>query len=67
MQSHDEQSRQYFIIGNLLLAGALLMLFFFGPLWEKIGVMALVVWMGMAAGGIYLVLKDKRNDNPPPL
>jgi len=66
IKSPDDTSRMYFIAGNILLACALLMLFFFVPLWERIGVFALVIWMGMAAFGVYLIMQDKRHDNLPP-
>ncbi|MFW6343036.1 MAG: hypothetical protein ACOC00_08440 [Halothiobacillaceae bacterium] len=65
-QEQESRSRAYFIAGNLVLAIALIMLFFFGPLWERLGVGALVLWMATAALGVFLIMKDQRQvDNPP--
>lgn len=62
----ENRSRTYFIAGNIVLAIALVMLFFFGSLWERLGVGALILWMVTAAVGVYLVMKDQRQvDNPP--
>jgi len=35
------------------------MLLFMGHLWELMGAWSLVLWMVMAAGGVYLIAKDK--------
>lgn len=48
-----------FVIGNILLGLAALMLFFFVPLWELMGVVALFLWMVLAAAGVYFIVKDK--------
>jgi len=48
-----------FVIGNIFLGAAALMLFFFVALWELIGVVALFLWMALAAIGVYFIVKDK--------
>ena len=57
-------SKTSFWIGNALLAMALLMLFNMNPLAERFGLLAFVIWAGLAAGGIYLVMKDKHEEPP---
>lgn len=51
-----EQSRNFWI-GNVLLALALLMLFFIDDLWKLLDVGALVLWMFTAAAGTYFIMK----------
>lgn len=55
----DPNHSSSFWLGNALLALALVALIFLGRLWEVMGAMAMVLWMGLAAVGIYLVTKDK--------
>ncbi|MFN3752121.1 MAG: hypothetical protein ACK4SR_12205 [Thiobacillus sp.] len=55
-----------FWIGNGILAVAMLVLFFMGPLSEALGIWAAVLWMGLAAVGMALVVSDKRDEPPPP-
>lgn len=55
----DPQQKPAFWIGNGLLALALAMLFFLGPLSEILGAWAMVLWMGLAGVGMYLITKDK--------
>jgi hypothetical protein len=56
---NDTRHSASFWFGNALLALALAILFFFGDLWQTLGVWAMVLWMGLAAGGIYLVTLDQ--------
>lgn len=62
--SFDDGSRSLFFLGNVILAGAAIMLLFFGTLWEYLGVWALFLWMVMAVLGVYLIVKD-RDPSPP--
>ena len=48
-----------FWIGNALLAVALIMLLELGSIWAALGAWAMVLWMGLAGVGIYLVMQDK--------
>lgn len=48
-----------FWIGNVLLGLAMVMLLFLEQLWAVMGSWALGLWMVLAAGGMYLVTKDK--------
>ncbi len=49
-----------FWLGNAILAAAMLMLLFMGSAWESLGIGAMVLWIGLVALGVYLVmLKDK--------
>jgi hypothetical protein len=64
MQNRDDGTRLYFILGNVILGLAAVMLFFFGTLWEHLGVVALVIWMVMAALGVYFISRG-RDPSPP--
>lgn len=55
----EPQKQRNFILGNGLLALAALAIFFFGPLWERFGIGALVGWMVLAALGVYFVTRDR--------
>jgi hypothetical protein len=55
----DPHQKPAFWIGNGLLVVALAILFFLGPISELLGAWAMVLWMGLAAIGIYLITKDK--------
>jgi hypothetical protein len=55
----DPHHKPAFWIGNGLLVVALAILFFLGPISELLGAWAMVLWMGLAAIGIYLITKDK--------
>lgn len=48
-----------FWIGNGLLALALTSLLFMGPLSENLGVWAMILWMVLAAVGMYFLMTDK--------
>jgi len=61
----DKHSRNFWI-GNGILAVAMLTLFFMGPLSEALGVWAAVLWMGLAAVGMVLLMSDRRDEAPPP-
>jgi hypothetical protein len=49
-----------------VLALAMLMLFFMGPLSNALGIWAAVLWMGLAAVGMTLLMSDKTDEPPPP-
>ena len=55
----DTQHTPHFWLGNALLGVSLVMLIFLGGLWEALGVWAMVLWMGLAGTGMYLITKDK--------
>jgi len=55
----DPNHSASFWIGNALLGLALVVLIFQGRLWEMMGSLAMLLWMGMAGAGIYLVTRDK--------
>lgn len=58
-----EKSRFWF--GNAVLAVAMLILFFMEPLSQALGFGAVVLWMVLAALGVYLLMTSK--DEAPPL
>jgi hypothetical protein len=64
MTPSEDRKRLHFILGNVVLALAALMLLFMGRLWEMLGAWSLILWMVMAAGGVYLIAKD-RDVGPP--
>ncbi|SFD80191.1 hypothetical protein SAMN05660831_02324 [Thiohalospira halophila DSM 15071] len=61
----EPQKQRNFVLGNALLALAALAIFFFGPLWERFGIGALVGWMVLAAVGVYLVTRDRDTPGGP--
>lgn len=58
--------RRNFWIGNTVLALAMLLLFFMGPLSDALGIWAVVLWMVLAAAGMGLIMSDKSEDPPAP-
>lgn len=58
MQDTKKQRTQFWL-GNGLLALALAALFFMAPLSEVLGVGAMVLWMALAAAGMYFVMQDR--------
>ncbi|MHB1053766.1 MAG: hypothetical protein ACYCZT_11965 [Thiobacillus sp.] len=58
--------RRNFWSGNVVLALAMLMLFFMGPLSNALGIWAAVLWMVLAAVGVGLIMSDKSEDPPAP-
>ena len=57
--------RSKFMIGNILLAIALGTLLFMGSLSERFGFWAVVLWMVLAAAGIYFIMADKNDPSEP--
>ncbi len=55
-----------FWIGNAVLAVAMLMMFFMGPLSDALGIWAAVLWMVLAAVGMGLIMSDKSEEPPAP-
>lgn len=58
--------RRNFWIGNAVLALAMLLLFFMGPLSNALGIWAAVLWMVLAAAGMGLIMSDKSEAPPAP-
>jgi hypothetical protein len=54
-----------FWIGNGILAVAMLMLFYMGPLSDALGIWAAVLWMVVAGVGMALLLSDKSEPPAP--
>lgn len=54
-----------FWLGNGILAVAMLMLFYMGPLSEALGIWAAVLWMVVAGVGMALLLSDKSEPPAP--
>jgi hypothetical protein len=55
-----------FWFGNAVLALAMLMLLFMGPLSNALGIWAAVLWMVLAAVGMTLLMSDKSDEPPSP-
>ena len=60
-----KRSRNFWI-GNTVLALAMLLLLFMGPLSDALGIWAAVLWMVLAAVGMMLVMSDKSDEPPAP-
>jgi hypothetical protein len=58
--------KRNFWIGNAVLAMAMLLLLFMGPLSDALGIWAAVLWMVLAAVGMTLVMSDKSDEPPAP-
>lgn len=54
-----------FWLGNAILAVALVVLLGLGPLWELMGVWAMVLWIALAAAGVILVMSDRQSPGGP--
>jgi hypothetical protein len=54
-----------FIVGNVLLGLALVMLMFIDSLWAALGGWAMGLWMVLAGAGMYLVMTEKRASTLP--
>lgn len=52
-----------FWLGNAILALALLILLNIGALWEQMGMMAMVLWVGVVGVGAYFVLTAQSEGN----
>lgn len=61
----DAKTKTSFIVGNILLALCLGMLFFINDIWAALGSAAMLLWAGLAAAGMYLVMSDKRDSTLP--
>jgi hypothetical protein len=57
--------RATFLLGNLLLGAALVVLIFLGTLWTYLGVWTMVLWIVLAGVGMTLVVSDKGNPDLP--
>lgn len=55
-----------FWLGNGILALAMLMLFFMGPISDALGIWSVVIWMGLAGVGMALLISDKSDEPPEP-
>jgi hypothetical protein len=53
------------MLGNILLALGLGTLLFMGTLSDYLGFWAVVLWMVLAAAGIYLIMADKNDPSEP--
>lgn len=63
-----KRKRLRFILGNVILGLAAAMLLFLERLWALLGAWSLVLWMVMAAAGVYLITRDKDGGpGDPPL
>ena len=54
-----------FVLGNVILSICVVMLMFMGSLWQYLGAGALVLWMVLAAAGMYFIMGEKRNPKLP--
>ncbi len=52
------------LVGNALLFVAFVMLLYFGALWERFGVGAFLLWMGVAALGVYAIMNGGDPGDP---
>jgi hypothetical protein len=62
---NDTRRSSGFWIGNILLAIALGMLIFMGPLSQMLGIWAMALWMVLAGAGFHFVTRDRRDPSLP--
>ena len=65
-EAHLNTRHRKFWLGNGILAVAMLMMFFMGPLSDALGIWAAVIWMVLAALGVALIMSDKTDEPPAP-
>lgn len=46
-----------FLIGNVILGIALLLLLFMGSAWEALGMAAMVLWVALVVAGVYFLMQ----------
>lgn len=59
----ESKQKTFFMLGNAILAVCLVMLFNMGALWQQLGEGAMVLWVVLAALGMYFVMQDKRSSS----
>lgn len=55
----DPENSKNFMIGNAILAVALLLLLVMGKAWEIMGFGAMVLWIALVVTGVTFLMKDK--------
>lgn len=53
------ENSNHFLIGNLIMGVALLLLLFMGSAWEKLGLGAMALWVALVATGVYFLMQGK--------
>ena len=66
MASKQRGTSKNFLLGNGVLAVALVVLLVMGKLWELMGVFAMILWVALVGLDIYLLMSDK-SESPPTL
>lgn len=54
-----------FLLGNVVLFCALVLLLFMERAWLAIGFFAVLAWMALAALGVWLIVSDREERGPP--
>jgi len=62
---HDKRKRKFWM-GNGVLALAMVMLLFMGPLSSLLGIWAVAIWMGLAGAGVALLMSGQADEPPMP-
>jgi hypothetical protein len=57
---HCIMNNNPFVLGNIILGVALVLLLFMGHAWEMMGPAAMVLWVALAATGVALLMKDPK-------
>lgn len=55
----DQGPKTNFWIGNAILVVAMVMLLLMGAAWERLGPLAMVIWVALVIAGLYFLMKDK--------
>ena len=61
LSMNDDKSAAFWL-GNGILAVALLMLLYMNTLWEMLGGVAMLLWIGVVAVGVYFLMQ--KGDRP---
>ncbi|MEJ1356110.1 MAG: hypothetical protein RPU52_06675 [Candidatus Sedimenticola sp. (ex Thyasira tokunagai)] len=60
---NDNEKSRSFVLGNVLLGVALILLLNIGALWEMLGAASMGLWIALAAAGAYFLMSGK-DDSP---
>ena len=64
--SDQEKGGRWGMLGHVCLALSVLVLLMMGPLWERLGVGALILWCLLAGVGVYFLMSGSADDPKGP-
>ena len=55
----ENSPNYHFLLGNLILGAALVLLLYMGQAWEILGPAAMILWIALVGVGAHLLMKDQ--------